>query len=121
MTAETTKTQRLDAAFENLWAIYSGPTLSAWIELTVAARTDPDLQTHMRQVSERMETEAEETLRTLFGIAEAVPSKASVRMVLSLLDGLAFRSILQDEDAVHEALTVFRILVTPWLGKGQKT
>ena len=31
---------RIDAAFDALWAIYSGPTLYAWMELVIAARTD---------------------------------------------------------------------------------
>ncbi len=116
--ATASTTERLDAAFEKLWKIYSGPTLSAWMELTVASRTDPVLQKQMRRVSLRLEAEAEVTLRKFFGIAEHVPAKASVRMVLSLLDGLAFRRILQDDASARKALHVFRVLVEPWLGRG---
>jgi hypothetical protein len=39
-------------------------------------------------------------------------------MVLSLLDGLALRTILQGEASAKEALAVFRVLVEPWLVKG---
>ena len=117
--ASGTGSERLDAAFEKLWKIYSGPTLSAWMELTVASRTDPVLNEHMRRVSLRLEDEAEVTLRKFFGIADNVPAKASVRMVLSLLDGLAFRTILQDEASARKALDVFRVLVEPWLGRGR--
>jgi AcrR family transcriptional regulator len=114
--AERSSTERINAAFDDLWEIYCGPTLSAWIELVVAARTDPDLREQMHRVSGRLEQEAESTLRELFGIDSKVPARAAVRMVLSLLDGLALRTILQGEDSSREALTVFRALVEPWLG-----
>ena len=114
----TTKSERIDAAFEQLWKIYSSDTLTAWIELTVGARTDPVLKAHMCRVSLRLEEEAEVTLRELFGIADDVPAQAAVRMVLSLLDGLAFRTMLQDEAAARKALKVFRVLVEPYLGEG---
>jgi AcrR family transcriptional regulator len=117
---KTSKRQRLDAAFDHLWEIYSSPTLSAWMELTVAARTDPVLKAEMGRVSGRLEDEAEITLREFFGIANDVPAKASVRLVLSLLDGLAFRCILQDDRAARKSLKVFRVLVEPWLGQGGK-
>lgn len=117
--ARKSRKKRLDAAFDQLWKIYAGPTMSAWIELSVAARTDPALQEHMSAVSRRIEEEAEVTLRKLFGIADEVPAKASVRMVLSLLDGLAFRRILQDDASARKSLKVFRTLVEPWLGNAQ--
>ena len=75
MVQDGTRPQRLDAAFEQLWRIYSGPTLVAWIELTVASRTDPVLSAHMRRVSLQIEEEAEVTLRELFGIAPTVPAR----------------------------------------------
>ena len=118
--AGSTPTERVDAAFEKLWRIYAGPTLSAWLELTVAARTDPVLHAQMQRLSGDMETEAERTLRDIFGISDGVPARAVVRMVLSLLDGLALRSILQGEDAAREALTVFRHLVEPYLTPGSR-
>ena len=106
---------RLDAAFEQLWKIYSSPTLVAWVELGVAARTDPILKIEMDRVSRQLEEEAEVTLRELFGISSDVPAKPIVRMVLSLLDGLAFRTMLQDEASAQKALGAFRILVEPHL------
>lgn len=109
--------ERVDAAFEELWKIYSGPTLTAWIEMVVAGRTDPALGAHMERLSLRVEDGAEDTLRELFGIAPEVPARASVRLVLSVLDGLALRSVLQGEPAAREALKVFRVLVEPWLMK----
>lgn len=115
--AESSRDRRLDAGFDQLWRIYSGPTLTAWMELTMAARTDPGLKEAMRRLSRRLEDEAEVTLRELFGIADHVPATAAVRLVLSLLDGLAFRVILQDEEAARAALQVFRAMAEPWLGQ----
>jgi AcrR family transcriptional regulator len=115
--AETSKTDRVDAAFEQLWNIASSPTLVAWVELGVAARTDPQMNAEMRRLSERLEDEVEDTLRTFFGVETASPMRATVRMILSMLDGLAFRTMLQDEEAAKRALDVFRLLVTPWLSK----
>ena len=115
-----TGAQRLDLAFEELWKVYTGPTLSAWMEMVVASRTDSVLNEHMRRISQRLEDETEVTLRDLFGISQHVPGKAAVRLVLSLLDGLAFRTILQDDGSAKEALTIFRHLVQPWLGQGKE-
>ena len=115
---ERSRSQRLDVAFEQLWKIYASPTLTAWMELTVASRTDPVLSEEMRRVSLRLEAETEATLRELFGISDNVPAGPAVRMVLSLLDGLALRTILQDEESARQALQVFRRLVEPWLGHG---
>ena len=109
--------ERNDAAFADLWAIYAGPTLSAWLELVVASRTDPALHGPMARLSLELEEEAERTLRHQFGVAESVPARPAVRLVLSVLDGLALRTILQGEDAAREALGVFRHLVEPWLGE----
>ncbi len=114
--ADSSPAGRVESAFDKLWEIYSGPTLMAWVELAVAARTNPALQEHMHRVSGRVEDEAEAALREYFGIADHVPARASVHMVLSLLDGLALRTILQGDASAREALTVFRALVEPWLG-----
>src|SRR5437763_3506934 len=35
---------RIDAAVDLLWSMFSGPTFPAWLELQVASRTDPELR-----------------------------------------------------------------------------
>ncbi len=106
---------RIDAAFEQLWQVCAGSTLSAWVELAVAARSDPELRAHMNAVCARLEDDAVATLRSLFDLSDAVPVRASVRLALSLVDGLALRRVLQGETAAQEALGIFRGLVQPWL------
>ena len=42
---------RAEAAIDLLWKMVSGPTFFAWLELAVAARTDPDLRDSARPSS----------------------------------------------------------------------
>ena len=39
---------RLDAAIDLMWEAFNGPTFHAWLELWVAARTDPELAEAVR-------------------------------------------------------------------------
>jgi len=43
------------ALLDMLWAEFTGPASSAWLELVVAARTDPDLAHQLREVAERFD------------------------------------------------------------------
>jgi len=108
-------TDRVEAAFNQFRRLYASPTMIAWVELAVASRADPVLSEAMQRLSRRLEDDVEVTLRAVFQIADGVPAQPIVRMVLSLLDGLALRCMLQDDEAAHKALLVFKTLVTPWL------
>lgn len=85
----------LPAVFRKLWEIYSGPTLVAWLELVVAARTDPPLLAAIRGVDDRFTPEAEATLCRLLGIEPGPRAQAATRLVVSLLDGLALNHQIQ--------------------------
>lgn len=37
------RAERLDAAIDLLWSMFQGPAFAAWLELWIAARTDPEL------------------------------------------------------------------------------
>jgi AcrR family transcriptional regulator len=112
---ETHEADRLDAGFDQLRRITASPTMVAWMELAVASRTDPVLGEQMRRLSLRLEDEVEVTFRQFFQIDPETPARAAVRLLLSTLDGLALRSMLQDEESARPALEVFRILVAPFL------
>jgi AcrR family transcriptional regulator len=45
--------ERIDVAVDVLWTMFQGPTFAAWVELWVAARTDPDLAATMVEVDRR--------------------------------------------------------------------
>jgi AcrR family transcriptional regulator len=92
---------RLDAAFEALWGIYSGPTLYAWMELVVAARTDAALREHVAAVDRRFFAQARETFARVFGDALPEPqAAAATRLVTSVFDGLALHHVIEPDPAV---------------------
>lgn len=108
---------RIDAAFEALWSIYSGPTLYAWMELVVAARTDAALREHVAAVDRRFFADARETFGTLFGDALPEPqAAAATRLVTSVLDGLALHHVIDpDARAIEDVLALFKQLVRSFL------
>ena len=107
-----------DSAFAALWEIYSGPTLYAWLELIVAARTDPDLKPLVAAVNERFFAEARATLCHFLGIDPTDDDPriaAATRLVLSVFDGLAMNHILEgDRDRVMAVLTNLQPLLVGW-------
>ena len=108
---------RIDAAFEALWSIYSGPTLYAWMELVVAARTDAALREHVAAVDRRFIGQARETFTRVFGagLPEA-QAAAATRLVTSVFDGLALHFVIERDPAVVQGvLETFKQLVRSFL------
>lgn len=83
--------RRVKAALAAMWTIYSGPTLAAWMELAVAARTDAELRRHVAGVDARFGAHASAALVELVGAVGISPARAAAmtRLVLSVFDGLA--------------------------------
>jgi len=107
--------ESLEAAFQTLWEVYSGPTLGAWLEVVVAARTDPELRTEAARVNEAFVAEVAPTFREVFDLPGEVPVEAGLRMVFALLDGLALNHVLARDDALAgRVLEVFEQLLRPW-------
>jgi AcrR family transcriptional regulator len=109
---------RLDAAVDALWAIYSGKTLAAWMELVVAARTDEPLRERVAAVEARFFAEAQATFLALFGEL-GVPqagAAAATRIVLSCFDGLALHHVVQPGDpSMPEVLATLKGLLGAWV------
>jgi AcrR family transcriptional regulator len=57
---------RLAGAIDILWPMVSGPTFYAWLELAVAARTDPELRAQLAPIGERFSENVERWFRELF-------------------------------------------------------
>jgi AcrR family transcriptional regulator len=107
----------LKRTFALLWEIYSGPTLWAWQELVVAARTDRELRARVRAVDARFTAEAEETFRAVFGLPAKEDVRAATRVLLSAFDGLAMsHALIGDEAQTRRALAELRRLIEPWVG-----
>ena len=49
---------RVDAALDLLWTMFQGPAFVAWVELWIAARTDPDLAAAITELDRRFTTES---------------------------------------------------------------
>ncbi|RMG18719.1 MAG: TetR family transcriptional regulator [Planctomycetota bacterium] len=108
----------LDALLERLWAIYSGPTLAAWLELVVAARTDPALRVALARVDADLTRRAAALFRQVFGVEDPARATAGARTIMALFDGLSLNLVLgQGEDHARRVLPAVRELLAPWLGK----
>lgn len=106
--------RRLETALETMWTIYAGPTLGAWMELVVAARTDAELRRHMAGVDDRFFGHALAAFRELVGRAELAPERAAAlaRLILSVFDGLALHHVLtRDRKRVEPVLAELQLML----------
>lgn len=88
---------RAGAAVDLLWQMLSGPTFYAWLELVVAARTNPKLRRVVRPLALEFVDRVQETFRRLFP-KSALP--IAPHFAFALLQGLAVDSIVLP-DAPH--------------------
>jgi AcrR family transcriptional regulator len=114
------------AAIDLLWSMVRSDSFDAWLELLVAARTDPELRARVAAVTERLRETIEATFRRLF----APPSRPDAfygvapRFVFALLDGLALQRIHAGERGVEEILEVLKALarlVMPGAEPGERS
>jgi hypothetical protein len=56
----------LDAAVDLLWSMFQGPVFIAWVELWVAARTDPELAVTVVMVERRFTAETRAMFAEMF-------------------------------------------------------
>ena len=106
-----------EAAIDILWSMVSGPTFYVWLELVVAARTEPELRDPVAALTERLTVIIEQTFRELFP-APATPNQfhaVAPRFAFSLLDGLALGRIngTDAHEPVLDALKGLARLVMP--------
>jgi len=105
---------RRAASIDLGWKLVSGETFYAWVELVVAARTDPELLPHVRELNARLGQAIHENFRTLFPELAQNPQFAVVPDVsLAVLEGLALREIARPEtdcDKVEQVLETLKLL-----------
>lgn len=98
-----TETDRVAAAIDVMWAAYSTPLFTAWLELWVAARTDADLRAALDPVEKRL------TLGVARAAAEVFPGNHQrdtdvqrvLEMTLCLFQGIALRRTLSPGRRSH--------------------
>jgi AcrR family transcriptional regulator len=89
-----------DAA-SHLLTVYTGETFYAWLELLVAARTEPTLRALLAALDARFVAAAERLCRQfLLPAAPDSEVQSMTRLVLAIFDGLATHRILTDDDTV---------------------
>jgi AcrR family transcriptional regulator len=92
-------TNKTVAAIDLLWSMFEGDTFDAWLELAVAARTDPELRARLTAVMRRFHTNVRETFRELFPAPRGADGLYDVapHFIFVLLDGLALHRIADDD------------------------
>ena len=99
------------AAIDLLWPMFDGRTFDAWLELAVAARTDPDLRDRLTTVTRRFTQSVGETFRELFPVPAGGGPVHDVapKFIFALLDGLALhRSADPDPQFIADVLEAAR-------------
>lgn len=100
----------LDASIDLMWELYSSPLTVAWMELSLAARTDEELRTRMAELDLRFVAAAQAAWREAFP-ALAAEEETSIAPVftLALLDGLALRHLVsRNHDEVSRVLDALK-------------
>ncbi len=111
------KFERLDAAIDLLWSMFSGATFTAWHELWVAARTDPDLAAAVIETDRQFAQGCDAIYDRLFP-AGAPAGRVAPQLVLTLMNGLATAGSIDGYQplATAEILDALKALVRPLLG-----
>ncbi len=90
----------LDAIVDHLWELFRSPSSHAVLEITLAARTDPDLFAVYAPLARRYEDVIAQTARELF--ADLAPSPELFEhgrsLVFHLLQGLALSELVREDD-----------------------
>ena len=126
MAARDRDADRLDSALDLLWSMFAGPTFVAWVELRMAARTDPDLAAAVLGLDEDFQAASEEIARDLFADDPVMRDPQFLRTALTLtftlLDGLALGNLLPARRPVspEQILGVFKALVRDSLARPQE-
>jgi AcrR family transcriptional regulator len=95
----------IDLAVDIIWPMFQEPVAVAWIELTVAARTDPELQARVVSVSERMRATIDEQFRAMVegGGRDELVSEAAAKLTFAAFEGLILQRMAAYDDAPGRA------------------
>lgn len=104
---------RAAAAIDLLWRMVSGPTFYAWLEIAVAARTDPELREPVASLTARFMESVRQTFADLFPAPRDPNPFYDVApfFVFALMDGLALEKIVSAEpERIRSVLDALKAL-----------
>jgi len=112
-------TDRRAAGLDLLWSMFSGPTFTAWLELWMAARSDPALAEAVIRLDREFMAASEDVFRELFADEIAAAPEVGragpgvLGLLYSLMSGLALARLIPGyEPAPAEGiLAAFKTLV----------
>ena len=90
-------TATLEASIDLLWSNYSGPCFTAWVELWMAARTDPELRKEVVAMDAKMRDESHAVYAEMY--PDADPEDLRFQQfghdfAFAYLDGVALNAFL---------------------------
>jgi len=97
---------------KDLWSQWQGPVYAAWLELAVAARTQPDLRQPMREVMARFDDQILAAFQELIDF-EPLPPGAELAIpfvTFALFNGLAVGRSYESDDREQPILQLIELL-----------
>src|SRR5687767_3584086 len=110
---------RLERAIDLLWSFIEEPAFVVWLELTLAARTDPQLRERMVELEQSFHEITDRTWRDLFPGDDSNPIyRIAPSFAWALLDGLGLSRVSgsRNDENITEILTAFKALARLMLG-----
>ena len=103
-------------ALDLLWRHCFGPSFEAWLELAVAARSDPLLHSQLVEFEKRLWAAALETFQSQFPEArDDTFARVGLRLTFAVLDGLVVGRLAGTEPAeLDEVLEAFKAITAPY-------
>ena len=87
----------LDVAMDLLWSMFQGPAFAAWVELWIAARTDPELAATVVETDVRFTDETRAMFLELFPVvagADAALFDIGRDFAFALMTGVALQRLV---------------------------
>jgi len=107
---------RRSAGLDLLWSMFSGPTFTAWLELWMAARSDPALAEAVIRLDREFIAASEDVFRELFAdeiTAAPELGRSGLGLLYSLMSGLALARLIPGYEPApaEDTLALFKTLV----------
>jgi AcrR family transcriptional regulator len=104
------------AALDLLWEHCFGPSFEAWLELAVAARSDPLLHGRLVDFEKRLWEAALDAFKAQFPEAsDDAFARVALRLTFAVLDGLVVGRLAgTDPEELAEVLDAFKAITAPY-------